>query len=239
MSEAAIRRARRLAAAPPLNGPIALGTGLTKSSKRAVRRRRHLVMLAAAHLRCHRYRSQSCSRELICALTERIEREVTGKSRARGVNPKAIQRDDVCDRLYRSVRGLPARPPWPRDANGVRLSTAEARTAAMGLRGLAAAFRSRAAELDAATDDELSELRRAMLEPMPLARRIARFAPPVSAPAARRVDADLRSADGDALALLFRAAKACSERARSSYLLSRRRQAVRLTAIHRAALGLP
>ncbi len=211
---------------------------LRDSADRPVRFRRHLVLIAAAHLRSSGVPATASTRELLSEVTRRAWRELTGATNARGVNAKLIQREPVCDRIYRWVRGLPRRATWPRHPDGRPFERVELARAIAEADWLAAEMDRRTVECLDLHSEALSRLYDEMVRPAPLERRVDQLAPPIIAPASIRIPRDLRDIDLHTLAIRHAEAGAVLARARAGYRQAIVRRALALVNLHRARLGI-
>ena len=221
----------------------ALGTPVETSAVRGsvgrgpLRLRRHLVLAAALHLRAH-LPPTDCTRQVLARLTRDIERVVARSPASRGVNAKFIQRDPVCDAIYRRLRALPRRAPWPRGEDGMAMTRGEVESAVAIDRWWSAAMDARRDAYRAESDADLERLRDLLVRPMPLEERIRRYAPPIEPPPAVAPGPDLhRATDGD-LALLYRDGRLRRRATRTALDAAVVERARRLSAIHRRRLGL-
>lgn len=223
--------------AAALAAPVALGA-LGKSIGGCPRRlRRHVVLVAALHLRRHLPRADR-TRDVLARLTGQVERTVTRCRSARGVNAKFIQRDPFCDAIYRRLRGLAPRAPWPRSPGGGRMTRAEVESEVAQDRWWSSALEGRRDAIASQSDDDLERLRDALAVPMPLPERIRTFAPPLVAPARIPVDRAIRGVDDETLAVLHRDCRRRLVAARSALRDAVVERARRLAVIHRRRHGL-
>jgi hypothetical protein len=203
----------------------------------AERRKRYLVVVAAAHVR-KLLPPADCTRDLLATLTRKIECSVTRCPGARGVNAKFIQRDPVCDKIYRRLRNLPAKAPWPRSPDGTLMSRAQLEESVASDRWWIDAIQARRQAYADESESDLEAFRDLLIQPMPLEERVRRYAPPVAPPSRIVVDRTLKRLPDGELALLYR--DGCRSLARLRAALRRDviERARKLAAIHRRRLGI-
>lgn len=228
-------RSKRIASA--LSAAIVVGDVRNSFAGSAQRRKRHLVLVAAAHLH-GRLPAADCTRELLATLTLTIERTVMRSPRAKGVNVKFIQRDQFCDRIYRRIRSLPGKAPSPRCPDGTLMSRAQLEAAVATDRWWIGAIETRRNAYAIETEDDLEAFRNLLVQPMPLEERVRRYAPPLVPPAPIVVGRDLRRASDVELAVIHRDCRRRLKVIQAALRIDVVARARKLAAIHRRVLEL-
>lgn len=228
-------RSKRVALA--LAAPINPGNVRGSLGCSADRRKRHLVLVAAAHLR-KSLPPADCTRSLLATLTRTIERLITRSPGSRGVNTKFIQRDAVCDKVYRSLRALPAKAPWPRSSGGNRMSRAQLETAVATNGWWISAIGARRKAYAQESEVDLEAFRDLIIQPMPLEERVRRYAPPLVLPARIAVGREVKGISDSELAVLYKDGRRRLARERAALSVEVVDRARKLAVIHRRFLGV-
>lgn len=231
------RGSRRDRIASALAAPINLGRAGHSLSGDAVRRKRYLVVVAAAHIR-KLLPAADCTRNVFAAVTRDIERAVTRFPGAKGVNTKFIQRDPLCDRIYRRLRGLSHKAPLPRSRAGTIMTRAELEASVASDRWWICAIKARQKEYESESEADLEKFRDLLIQPLPLEERVRRYAPALVPPAKVAIGRDLKQASSNELAVLFRTGRRQVKDSRAALDKDVVKRALKLAVIHRRRLGL-
>lgn len=230
-------RSREARIASALAAPIAFGSVRASCAKGADRRKRHLVLVAAVHARKH-LPPADCTRDVLAKITRLIERSATRSPGARGVNAKFIQRNPFCDKVYRRLRGLAAKAPWPRAHGGTLMSRAELEETVATDQWWICAIDARRKVYADESEKDLEAFRLLIIAPMPLRERVRRYAPPIVQSARIVVGRKLKQASNPELALLYRSGRRRLTSVRSALRNETVERARKLAVIHRRELGV-